>query len=95
MNFCTKCQSIYQQPGTCNCYAASRPLVPVQPLPLTPQPLPYIGDPPPPMVGGTTITVKACEGGKGGTLMYQDGSRVPFSLTVKPGFTHHVNVAPH
>jgi hypothetical protein len=22
MNYCTKCQSIYCQPGTCNCYAA-------------------------------------------------------------------------
>ena len=21
MNFCTKCESYYQQPGTCNCYA--------------------------------------------------------------------------
>ena len=22
MNYCTKCQSIYSEPGTCNCYAA-------------------------------------------------------------------------
>lgn len=24
MNYCTRCQSYYQQPGTCNCFAPSR-----------------------------------------------------------------------
>ena len=28
MNFCTKCQSIYSQPGTCNCFATQQPHVP-------------------------------------------------------------------
>lgn len=51
MNYCTKCGSLYTQPGTCNCFAPPRPVTPVtvQPLP-TPAPLPYIGDPMP----GTT-----------------------------------------
>lgn len=24
MNFCVRCQSYYQQPGTCNCFAPAR-----------------------------------------------------------------------
>lgn len=34
MNFCTKCASYYQQPGTCNCYTVVPR--PVPPLPVTP-----------------------------------------------------------
>ncbi len=26
MNYCTKCQSGYSEPGTCNCYAAAMPV---------------------------------------------------------------------
>ena len=25
MNYCTKCESLYSQPGTCNCYAVPGP----------------------------------------------------------------------
>jgi hypothetical protein len=32
MNYCTKCLSYYQKPGTCNCYAQPQPVVgPIQP----------------------------------------------------------------
>jgi len=38
MNYCTKCGSIYTQPGTCNCFAPQ----PMQPVPtVVPLPLPY------------------------------------------------------
>lgn len=41
MNFCTKCASYYQTPGTCNCYAATQPYrvqpwYPTYPYPYTP-----------------------------------------------------------
>jgi hypothetical protein len=26
MNFCTRCGSLYSQPGTCNCYAHGHPV---------------------------------------------------------------------
>lgn len=32
MNYCTKCSSMYTEPGTCNCYATTPVTVPV-PLP--------------------------------------------------------------
>jgi hypothetical protein len=28
MNFCTRCGSHYERPGTCNCFAGAQPLVP-------------------------------------------------------------------
>lgn len=34
MNFCTKCESYYQSPGTCNCFAVSQP----RPWPFEPAP---------------------------------------------------------
>lgn len=45
MNYCMKCQSLYNTPGTCNCYAAL-------PFPRYPQPslpVPGTGDPWPPI----------------------------------------------
>ena len=56
MNYCTKCASLYQTPGTCNCYAQAQPVVPftlpiypTYPLPTYPAPYqPYrTGDFPP------------------------------------------------
>ena len=32
MNYCRKCQSDYEKPGTCNCYAGTQPMKPVQPF---------------------------------------------------------------
>ena len=47
MNFCTKCASYYQQPGTCNCYApvvgtapGHKPYVPQEPNPWLPDQYP-------------------------------------------------------
>lgn len=39
MNFCLRCQSLYAQPGTCNCFATTAPSI--QPQPAV-QPLPYV-----------------------------------------------------
>ncbi len=36
MNFCTKCDSYYQQPGTCNCYAPVVIVTTATPYPLPP-----------------------------------------------------------
>lgn len=54
MNYCTKCGSIYSQPGTCNCFATGTRVVP----PLTPTyPQPWIPwTPAPQWPYGTTIT---------------------------------------
>ncbi len=52
MNYCTKCDSYYRKPGTCNCFAGAQPyVVPLNPYqgtfyPLRPQdttirPTPY------------------------------------------------------
>jgi hypothetical protein len=43
MNYCTKCESYYQKPGTCNCYAAPRVEI-TQPLTpyIYPTTVPYI-----------------------------------------------------
>lgn len=27
MNYCCRCQSMYSQPGTCNCFAPPRPVI--------------------------------------------------------------------
>ncbi len=37
MNFCTKCASYYQQPGTCNCYASVKPFLAPGHKPWVPQ----------------------------------------------------------
>jgi len=48
MNFCTKCESYYQQPGTCNCFAAVKPFLwPFEVNPTPTVPGDYTGDPPP------------------------------------------------
>ena len=39
MNYCRKCQSDYEKPGTCNCFADKAPRD--EPVPVTPQPAPY------------------------------------------------------
>jgi hypothetical protein len=39
MNFCTECKSLYEKPGTCNCYATVAK--PVQPQPVAPS-VPYV-----------------------------------------------------
>lgn len=42
MNYCTKCGSIYSQPGTCNCFARGTvipsplPIQPITPAPWAP-----------------------------------------------------------
>lgn len=42
MNYCIKCQSIYAQPGTCNCYAEkSLPQRDISPLPYSPPTFPF------------------------------------------------------
>lgn len=35
MNYCTECKSLYEKPGTCNCYATVA-------KPVQPQPAPYV-----------------------------------------------------
>ena len=51
MNFCMKCQSLYAQPGTCNCYAQiAKPIALPAPLPYYPPvtyPSPWWGIQPP------------------------------------------------
>lgn len=43
MNFCTKCESYYRQPGTCNCFAGSQPkLWPFEPAKTIDTPTPYV-----------------------------------------------------
>ena len=69
MNYCRKCQSDYEKPGTCNCFAPQKaapnyvPWYPYPYYPWTPAPYlpywsitPYIGTPVTPTVswGGTT-----------------------------------------
>jgi hypothetical protein len=62
MNYCTKCQSIYSQPGTCNCYAPAQvaPYIQQPVMPWTiPTTVPGITPWNPPLWGGpwwTTIT---------------------------------------
>lgn len=36
MNYCTKCESFYQKPGTCNCFAGTQPAITITPQPSTP-----------------------------------------------------------
>jgi hypothetical protein len=36
MNYCTKCESMYQKPGTCNCFAATQPAITITPQPYDP-----------------------------------------------------------
>jgi hypothetical protein len=57
MNYCTKCQSIYSQPGTCNCYAPA-PFAPYVTNPLIyPTTTPYIPwFPPITITGGIQTT---------------------------------------
>lgn len=43
MNYCTRCESFYKTPGTCNCFVGHT-FTPAQPNVV---PLPWIGDPPP------------------------------------------------
>ena len=59
MNYCTKCDSFYTQPGTCNCFAASlRPTFAPQPNTFPyPYVSPYIGDPIPGSPGGSTTGI--------------------------------------
>lgn len=82
MNYCTKCGSLYAQPGTCNCFAPPRLAPPVigQPQPT----MPYIGDPPS-TLGGTigTIQVRPLSG----TTVSYDGS-IPFTYTAPTGVTY-------
>jgi len=49
MNFCTKCSSYYQNPGTCNCYAlvlrtGHTDTNPVFPEPVTRPTIPFPGN---------------------------------------------------
>ena len=53
MNFCTKCASYYQTPGTCNCFAQAQPAV-TQPIPFGPYPWN------PPMWTGPRLTRVSC-----------------------------------
>lgn len=48
MNFCMKCQSVYAQPGTCNCFARTAPEIQPVPgvAPITPF-VPYVPSVPP------------------------------------------------
>jgi hypothetical protein len=39
VNFCTKCASYYQTPGTCNCYAMPSGITWPSTVPWTPSPL--------------------------------------------------------
>jgi hypothetical protein len=36
MNFCTRCASMYEKPGTCNCFAGTQPAI-VPTVPIYPQ----------------------------------------------------------
>jgi len=36
MNYCTKCESFYQKPGTCNCFAGTQPAITITPQPYDP-----------------------------------------------------------
>lgn len=72
MNYCRRCHSDYDRPGTCNCFAPvppreAAPVVIPCPLPVYPQPYPYpfpgtiyIGDLP--AASGTTVTIKPVAG---------------------------------
>lgn len=81
MNFCTKCQSIYSQPGTCNCYAPAKPIE-VQPLPY----VPYVPTPvpwsPPPFQGPFwwySPTITTLEWKPNATTMLNDGMQVSYT----------------
>lgn len=68
MNYCTKCQSIYSQPGTCNCYAPVRVTI----WPSYPYTYPYTSPTttpwvcpttcPPFNIGGGSVTVTGMDG---------------------------------
>ena len=83
MNYCTKCQSYYGKPGTCNCYATVQPSpLPVQPWPVTPWPYRiWIGDPPSYPNGTTTITWGHAWAGANPTSHTAVRPDVPFSYT--------------
>lgn len=63
MNYCRKCQSDYEKPGTCNCFAPITPRQDVAPLPYVPY-VPYVPNYPPlpwwywgPTFSGTALPV--------------------------------------
>lgn len=64
MNYCTKCSSYYQTPGTCNCFAATQPIRVTPWYPTYPYPtwVPYTPTTP-------TITWTADGNGIGGTSL--------------------------
>jgi hypothetical protein len=67
MNYCTKCQSIYSQPGTCNCYAAPKAAPYIGPFtpytyPTTVPCIPWTPTYPPFTIGGGSVTVTGMDG---------------------------------
>jgi len=46
MNHCRRCDSDYEKPGTCNCYATTQPVVPLNPG-ITYIPIPFVPPPQP------------------------------------------------
>jgi hypothetical protein len=97
MNFCTKCQSIYAQPGTCNCYApaqaAPQPYpgtttVPFPSIPWTPPYSPWWGIYPPYSVptvwgslGNDTTITTTWKAGDPMTVVDMDGAVSQWSFT--------------
>jgi hypothetical protein len=82
MNYCRKCQSDYEKPGTCNCFA---PAAAAAPLPWTITPQPYYPPWPqyPQIWWGScpTITTSGYSQTVGGYTVDANSVAAPFSYT--------------
>jgi hypothetical protein len=86
MNFCTKCRSIYAQPGTCNCFARTAPAPQVVPFPYQPvQPntFPWVAPPIGPTITYSTDGANSTSGATTTNVVRYPGGYPPGTMTFR------------